>query len=263
MGEIAFVNDERTAVASLGPRANIAAASVGYADLTLAEKVAPVLDALVKESQGRMSSIRNIAVWHADPAVRASAATPPKGLLSSPAFRDGFSYLAPKKLAFDAWLVHTQLEELCELAAAFPSTQIILNHIGGPLALGPYANQRSAVFEAWGEQMARLARHSNVTVKVGGFGMPLFGFDFSSRPTPPDSQQIAIAIRPYVDKCINLFGAERCMFESNFPVDKGSFKYTTLWDAFKRLTSGRSEREVELLFSGTAVRLYKLPTIFS
>ena len=114
------------------------------------------------------------------------------------------------------------------------------------------------MFEAWGEQMARLARHSNVTVKVGGFGMPLFGFDFSSRPTPPDSQQIAIAIRPYVDKCINLFGAERCMFESNFPVDKGMFSYQVLWNGFKRLAKGCSADEKTAMFSATAERVYRL-----
>lgn len=258
LGEIDFVNCEREDVRRIAAAPDVAAASVGHADLSLGDPAGEVLDALVRESGGRVRSIRNIAVWHADPSVRASAATPPQGLLSSRSFRDGFACLGDKRLAFDAWLVHTQLDELHDLACAFPATQIVLNHIGGPLALGPYATQRASVFEAWRGQMARLARLSNVAVKVGGFGMPLFGFDFAARPQPPDSRHIADTVRPYVDACIESFGADRCMFESNFPVDKGSYNYNTLWNAFKRLTHHRRPSDIEMLFGGTAQRVYRM-----
>lgn len=258
VGEIDFVNREREDARRIDDAPHVAAAIVGHADLALGDRAGHVLDALERESGGRVRSIRNIAVWHADPSVRASAATPPRGLLSSRSFRDGFACLETKGMAFDAWLVHTQLDELHDLARAFPSTQIVLNHIGGPLALGPYATQRAAVFAAWRDQMARLARLPNVAVKLGGFGMPLFGFDFASRAMPPDSRHIADTVRPYVDACIQSFGADRCMFESNFPVDKGSYNYNTLWNAFKRLTRDRSQRDIEMLFSGTAGRIYRL-----
>lgn len=257
-GEMAFVNGEREWAQRAGAAVDIAAASVGYADLQLGERVGEVLDALTTASGRRLRSVRNIAVWHADSSVRASAATPPGNLMSRSDFREGFAVLPSRGLAFDAWLVHTQLDELHALTNAFPAVQVVLNHLGGPLALGPYASQRAAVFAAWREGMARLAALPNIAVKIGGFGMPLFGFDFAARPVPPDSTDVAQAIRPYVTACIDLFGAERCMFESNFPVDKGSFNYHTVWNAYKRLVSGRPEREIELLFSGTATRIYGL-----
>lgn len=258
IGEMDFVNRQRAAARAQDAVADVATASVGHADLSEGEGVAAVLDALVLASGYRMRSVRNISVWHADPTVRASAATPPPRLLSDPRFREGFAYLGRRGLAFDAWLVHTQLDELLELARAFPATSIILNHVGGPLALGPYATQRAQVFAAWRDAMLRLARLDNVAVKIGGFGMPLFGFEFASRPEPPGSDDIALAIAPYVDACIGAFGAGRCMFESNFPVDKGSYNYNTLWNAFKRVTRRRTDDEVESLFSGTATRLYNL-----
>jgi predicted TIM-barrel fold metal-dependent hydrolase len=261
VGEMEFVNRQRDDARARGAAADIAAASVGYADLSLGDSVSPVLDALVKRSGGRLRSVRNISVWHADPAVRASAATPPPRLLSNPAFREGLRCLIGRGLAFDAWLVHTQLEELHDLARAFPSASFVLNHVGGPLALGPYATQRAEVFAAWREQMRQLAHLPNVAVKIGGFGMPLFGFGFASRETPPDSATIAVAIAPYVDACIDAFGADRCMLESNFPVDKGSFNYNTLWNAFKRVTRKRSDREIELLFGGTATQFYQLAAL--
>ena len=258
VGEMTFVNAQRDEAKALRATADVAAASVGYADLRLADAVAPVLDALIAESDGRMRSIRNIAVWHADPTVRVSAATPPPRLLADPAFRAGFAYLARKGLAFDAWLIHTQLDELHALAQTFGDTQVVLNHVGGPLTVGPYAGQRAAVFGEWRNSMARLARLPNVAVKIGAFGMPLFGFDFHLRPSPPDSETIAAAVEPYVTACLDLFGAQRCMFESNFPVDKGSYNYNTLWNAFKRLTAARSSHEVEALFASTARRIYRI-----
>ncbi len=258
VGEMHFVNGEREEAVRRGA-GGIAAAAVGHADLRLGDAVSTVLDALLAAAHGHLRSIRNIAVWHADPAVRVSAANPPRGLMADPAFREGFACLSRKGLVFDAWLIHTQLDELADLARTFASTQIVLNHVGGPLAVGPYAGQRASVFADWREGMAKLARLPNVAVKIGGFGMPLFGFGFHLRPVPPSSAEIAEAIGPYVEACIELFGSRRCMFESNFPVDKGSFNYNTLWNAFTRLARHRSAGDVEALFAGTARSLYRLP----
>ena len=257
-GELRFALQEARAAQAAGARAALCAAMVGYADLQLGDAVQPVLERLAQVSEGRLRSIRNISVWHPDPGVRPSAATPPAGLLSDPDFVQGFGRLAAAGLGFDAWLVHTQLHELCALAARFPDTRIVLNHVGGPLDMGPYRGQRDEVFRDWHAGMRRLARHGNVSVKLGGFGMALFGFDFHQAPLPPSSEALAEAIRPYVEACIEAFGPARCMFESNFPVDKGSFGYGEFWNACKRLTAGMAPAERAALFHDTAAAFYRI-----
>lgn len=257
-GELRFALAEALDAQRKGARTRVAAALVGNADLALGTDVGCVLDRLIEVAQGRLRGIRNIAVWHADPNVRASAATPPAHLLLDPSFRKGVAQLASRGLTFDAWAIHTQLPELCDLAAALPETGIVLNHVGGPLALGPYRGHRDEVFDAWRRDITELAQRPNVFVKLGGFGMPLFGFDFECGATPPDSVGIAAKIRPYVETCIEAFGASRCMFESNFPVDKGSFGYGVLWNAYKRLAAGAGDAEKRALFHDTAERFYRL-----
>ncbi|TDV02355.1 amidohydrolase family protein [Paraburkholderia caballeronis] len=257
-GEMRFALAEAREAKALGAAADVGAAFVGNADLLRGDAVGPVLDHLIEASEGRLRSIRNIAVWHADPDVRPSAATPPARLLLDPAFRAGVAQLAPRKLAFDAWLIHTQLPELCGLAEAASDTPIVLNHIGGPLALGRYRGQRDAVFAAWRDDIRRVAQYPNVHVKLGGFGMPLFGFGFEKTALPPDSASVADAIRPYVETCIDAFGAARCMFESNFPVDKGSFGYGIAWNAFKRVSAGLPDADRAALFHDTAARFYRI-----
>ena len=106
--------------------------------------------------------------------------------------------------------------------------------------------------------MAELAKRPNITVKVGGLGMAMGWFDFYQRPSPPGSQELANAFKPWVEPCIELFGVDRCMFESNFPVDMGACDYATLWNAFKRLAAGASTAEKTALFAGTATKVYAL-----
>lgn len=257
-GEMRFAVAEARAAGALGATARVGAAFVGNVDLMLGAAAGPALDHLIEASEGRLRSIRNIAVWHADPNVRPSAATPPQSLLLNPSFQLGIAQLAQRQLAFDAWLVHTQLHELRQFADTFGQLKIVLNHLGGPLALGPYRGHRDEVFAAWREEIVKLSRHPNVHVKLGGFGMPLFGFDFESGALPPDSSKVADAIRPYVETCIEAFGASRCMFESNFPVDKGSFGYGIAWNAYKRVTAGLSDAERAALFHDTAARFYRI-----
>jgi L-fuconolactonase len=260
VGEAAFALKEAQDAAGLDNEVVVCAAIVGYADLLLGNNVRPVLLDLSDASGGRLRGIRNVAVWHPDPTVRASAATPPPHLLLNERFREGFGQLAPLGLTFDAWLIHTQIDELCDLAGAFPDTRIALNHVGGPLALGPYRSKRDEVFRDWQQSMRRLAQYPNVFLKIGGFGMPLFGFDFFRDAMPPGSVELAAAIRPYVEASIDAFGAARCMFESNFPVDKGNFSYDVVWNAYKRIVADASEAEKTALFYRTAAGFYRLQT---
>ena len=187
---------------------------------------------------------------------------PPPGLYGDAGFRQGLAQLAPLGLSFEAWQFHPQLPEVTALARAFPDTQIILNHLGGPLGVGPYSTQvpgqADTTFAQWRSHMAELATCPNVSVKLGGLGMRIGMFDHHARPAPPTSQQVADAWRPWVETAITQFGAQRCMFESNFPVDKGAASYAVLWNAFKRIAAGASADETAALFEGTARRVYKL-----
>ena len=150
------------------------------------------------------------------------------------------------------------MSELVDLARAFPGTQIVLDHVGGAIGLGPHAGKRDEVFVAWSRQLHELATCPNVHIKLGGLGMRMFGFTHHLGELPPSSEELAAAWRPYIETCIAAFGPERAMFESNFPVDKGSCSYRVLWNAFKRIAAGCSAAERAALFAGTATKLYRL-----
>ena len=256
LGETEFVNRVAEANDRAGASCRIAAAIVGNADLLLGAEVGAVLDAHLQAAPGRFKGIRNSSVYHPDPRARGSLANPPPGLLLDAQFRRGFACLAPRGLSFDAWMYHTQLSELADLAEAFPGTPIVLNHVGGPIGIGPYTGQREAVFTEWQRSMSQLARCQNVSVKLGGMGMRVFGFDFASHDQPPDSEALAQAWAPYVMACIEAFGPGRCLFESNFPVDKGSASYVVIWNAFKRITATLGADERKALFLQTAAGVY-------
>ncbi len=257
VGETEFVNGVAAMFASgnFGPT-RACAAIVSAADLRLGAKVGEVLDAHVAAGNGRFRGIRYATGWDASDEIRRTHTNPPKGLMADATWREGFAELGRRGLTFDAWLYHPQIGELADLAAAFPLTSIVLDHVGGPLGYGPYAGRHDEVFAAWKKSMAELARRQNVTVKVGGLGMPMGWFDFYQQAEPPSSQRLADAFRPWVEGCIELFGADRCMFESNFPVDKITSGYGVLWNAFKRIASGASPAEKAALFAGTAQRVY-------
>jgi predicted TIM-barrel fold metal-dependent hydrolase len=235
----------------------VCAAIVGTTDFRLAEKVDTVLEAHISAGAGRFRGIRQVTARHA--AFLATILTPPPfGLMSDKLFRIGVSRLQQFGLSLDAWLYHTQIEELRDLARAFPAVPMILNHFGGPLGIGPYENNREQVFGEWSSRIRDLATCPNVLVKLGGLGMIVHGFDFRTRTSPPSSLELSKAWRPYFETCIESFGADRCMFESNFPVDKAQCSYAVLWNAFKRIASGASAGEKAALFHGTAERIYDL-----
>jgi predicted TIM-barrel fold metal-dependent hydrolase len=259
VGEIEFANGVAAMAASggYGPT-QVCAGIVGAADLMLGDAVAPVLEAMVAAAPDRFRGIRYITASHPDQTAWGAAAGRPEGLLRAAKVREGFARLAPLGLTFDAWMYHTQLAELLEVARAFPDTPIVLNHVGGPIGLGRFEGRRDAVLADWRTQIRALAHCPNVHVKLGGMGMRLFGFGFHEGARPPTSEQLAAAWQPYVETCIEAFGAKRAMFESNFPVDKGSCGYAATWNAFKRLAAGCSADEKRWLFSGTATAVYRL-----
>jgi predicted TIM-barrel fold metal-dependent hydrolase len=259
VGETEFVNGIAAMSASGGfGSTRIASGIVSFADLALGERVGSVLDAHLAASP-RFRGIRHAAGWEASDQVRNSHTNPPPGLLGDARFRRGFAELAPRGLTFDAWLYHPQLPELTELAKAFPDTTIILDHFGGPLGIGPYTGRRAEVFAAWKAAIRALADCPNVVVKLGGLVMPLNGFGFHKREQPIGSVELAEATRDWYLHTIECFGVARCMFESNFPVDKVSVSYRVLWNSFKRLTANFSAAEQAALFHDTAVRVYQLP----
>jgi predicted TIM-barrel fold metal-dependent hydrolase len=263
VGETEFVNGAAAMSASglYGPT-RLCAGIVGFADLTLGAGVERVLEAHLRAAGDRFKGIRNSSVWDEDPSVKTVPGEIPRGLLLDGKFREGFARLARHGLSFDAWHFHHQIPDLIDLARAFPDTVIVLNHIGGPIGIRAYAGKRADVFRIWADHIAALARCPNVYVKLGGMGMNVMGFgfdDYDRHKVPVSSETLAAAWRPSIEHCIGAFGVDRCMFESNFPVDKGTCSYAVLWNAFKRLAAGYSPAEKQALFSATARRAYRLP----
>jgi predicted TIM-barrel fold metal-dependent hydrolase len=259
VGEVEFINGVAAVCASgYCGRTRVCSGIVGHADLTLGARVEPVLNALARAGGDRFRGIRHITAWDADTALNLPAWPGPPKLLADKSFREGFAVLTRHGLCFDSWIYHPQIDELADLAGAFPDTRIVLNHVGGPLGIGPYRGKRDEVFARWAASIKALAAHQNVYVKVGGLGQIVNGLGFNERSEPPSSQTLAASIRPYVETCIGAFGASRSMFESNFPVDKVSYSYPVFWNACKLLTKSVSAAEKADLFSGTATRFYRL-----
>ena len=257
LGETEFVTGVAAMSASggFGPT-RACAAMVGNVNLLLGSHVEPILEAHLAASGGRFHAIRFSTAWDADERVHKTV--PRAELLADPQFREGFQCLGRFGIAFDAWVYHPQLGEVARLAAAFPHTPIVLNHFGSPILGGPYAGRSEEVFAAWRAGMTALARHDNVSVKLGA--LPVLRSGAARQAGGPlSSEEIASAWRPFVEVCIEQFGANRCMFESNFPVQKRWCSYAVLWNACKRLAAGASTDEKSALFSGTAARVYRLP----
>ena len=259
VGEIEFANGVAAMSASGGyGRPRVCAGIVGHADLALGGDVARVLEAMIVSGGGRFRGIRFISASDPEMGLWGAALGRPQGLLLDPRVREGFARLAPLGLSFDAFMYHPQLGDLLDLARAFPETPICLNHVGGAIGLGRYKGKRDEVFADWSGRIRALAACPNVHVKLGGLGMRMFGFDVHAGDLPPGSEELATLWRPYVETCIDAFGSRRAMFESNFPVDKGSYGYGVFWNACKRLAHGASASEKADLFHGTASRFYRL-----
>lgn len=259
VGEVEFVNG-MAAMSASGRYGNtkICAGIIGHANLMLGDDVKPVLEALIAAGNGRFRGIRHGVCWDTGKAASFGRRKVPEHQVLDPTFRKGFAHLSKLGLTFESWQFHPQLPDAIDLVRAFPETNIIVNHCGGVLHLPPHTD-RKAVFETWRGHIHELAKASpNVTMKVGGLGMLYSDWDFHVRDVPPTSAEIANVWRPYVDECIAAFGVERCMMESNFPVDKQSCGYGVLWNALKRITKDYSAAEKAALYRDTAARVYRL-----
>ena len=257
LGETEFVASVAEEAASRSDvHTNINAAIASHADLTFGESVAEVLEAHIELGKGRFRGIRHGTSHDPSPVIPAYR-DQGSGVMMTPKFREGFAQLRRLDLTFDAWLFHPQLGELADLARSFPDVTIILDHIGAPLGVGPYEGRRSEIMEIWKRSIAEVAQNENVFVKVGGCGMPNYGNGWHERDTPIGSAELAEATAPYYLHVIEQFGVERCMFESNFPVDKASYSYNVMWNSFKRIVADFSDSEKAALFHDTATRAYR------
>ena len=256
VGEVEFIQGLAAASASgiYGP-GRAAAAIVGHADLKLGEAVEPVLEALQAASPNRFHGIRHNVTWSPDPAL---ANRETEGIMANGRFREGAKVLTRMGLTLDTMVSFPQLPELADFAKAVPDVTIILNHIGGGNRVGIYAGRDDEVVAAWRQGIAAVAACPNVTVKLGGMGMVRWGFDWHTRDVPIGSEELAESMSPWMTYCIEHFGPDRCMFESNFPPDKVSFSYNIMYNAFKRLSKGYSDSERAAMFHDTAARVYRI-----
>jgi len=258
VGETQFVVENTSEVGADTSDTRIAAGIVAWADLMQPAEAARTLDGHIEAGQGRLRGVRFNVVWHDvhSTVAHAGRATTPH-MLSDDRYRAGLREVARRDLTYDVWLYHQQLSELAETLDAVPELTFVLDHLGGPVPDGATPASRSAIFDDWRDGLAEVARRPNVVLKVGGVGMPVYGFGFQDVERPGFAA-LADAWRPYVDVAMETFGPDRCMFESNFPIDKQSFGYDSLWNAFKLLTADYSPDERAALFSGTATRVYGL-----
>ncbi|MCU1597693.1 MAG: amidohydrolase [Glaciihabitans sp.] len=260
IGETEYAAGAGIAVDASDATARVCAGIVASASLTDLDHLDALLDAHERVADGRLRGVRHTGAWDASPEIPNGRVNPPQGLYRDDLFNRGFARLAERGLSFDAWVYHPQLGDVAELAARNPDTTIIVNHSGGPLGAGPYAVDRAATFADWQRGIRALAQQPNVVIKIGGLGMRVGPLSSTPRfeNTDEDTDALAEAIRPYVDTCIDAFGAGRSMFESNFPMDLPSYGYDTIWSAFELLARDYSDAERSLLFAQNANRVYRL-----
>ena len=250
--------DARAREATASPDGVQIVAMIGDAWLVNgADRVAETLDAHL-EASPLFRGVRDMGIWDPSPEIARVDYATHGDWYGEDRFRAGFAEVAKRGLVFDGYQYHTQLPSLAALARAFPDTTIVVDHLGAPLGDGPYAGKADEIFPDWQAKLARVAECPNAVIKLGGLAMPWNGFGWERRSTPPSSDEFVTTYARYYDFAIQTFGPDRCMFESNFPVDKLSLSYDVLWNGFKKLAAGYSEDEKEALFGGTARRVYRV-----
>lgn len=259
VGETDFMHALAERSAQSGARARIAHGIISYADFNLGTRVAATLEGHLAASPAHFRGIRHMTRWHEAAEDMDIPPRSPRGLMADARWREGFAQLSKYALPFDAWFVFTQYDELVDLARAFPDQTIVINHLGGVSGSGPYTGKRDGeVFEAWKKGVAAAAACPNVLMKLGGLGQPRVGFGWERREKPPGSEELARAYAPWYRHCIEQFGPQRCMFESNFPVERASCSYTVLWNTYKRITAEFTPEEKTALMHDNAARVYRL-----
>jgi predicted TIM-barrel fold metal-dependent hydrolase len=258
VGEIEFANGVAAMSASgaFGD-AGICSAIVGGVDLRTGSAVGEVLEAHLVAGGGRYRGVRSPVIHDEDETILGPGYEP--DVLMSASFRQGFDELGKRGLSCDVLALEPQLPQVVDLAHVFPETSIIVNHGGLPVHVGRYAGQRDASFARWRENIYLLAKCPNVFMKLGGFGVPFGAFESFMKSPRSSSMILAEEWKPYIETCIESFGADRCMFASNFPIDSSTGTYSSLWNAFKLLAAGATPAEKTALFSGTAARVYRIP----
>ena len=256
VGEVEFV-DAIAAASSTGQYGpgQAAAGIIGRADLKLGEGVRPVLEALQAASPNRFRGIRHSVGWDPHPEVEDREI---ERCLANQGYRSGAQVLSEMGLCLETSMYFPQMAELAEFAKALPDLTIVLNHLGGLMRVGPYGDRDDEVMASWRSGIDALGACPNVIMKLGGVGMPRIGFDWHERAKPVGSEEMAQSIAPYMNYSIEKFGPNRCMFESNFPVDKVSFSYNVMYNAFKLVSKGYSASERADMFHDTAVRVYRI-----
>jgi predicted TIM-barrel fold metal-dependent hydrolase len=261
VGETMFVAEQAAAASAGGDdgRSVEIGAIVSFANMLLGEAVEEVLAAHDGAGNGLFRGIRHAVTHDPDPEVPGSHSGSTEGMMDTPEFHAGVATLGRMGFSFDSWMYHPQLPQLTRLARANPDTTIILDHLGGPVGIGSYADRRDEAMADWRASMTELATCDNVNVKVGGIGMDnYYGTGWSDRPTPPTSDDVVAHWADRVHFCIDTFGPGRCMMESNFPVDRQTLSYPVLWNGLQKMAARYSDAEQDLLFSGTATRVYGL-----
>ena len=257
LGETEFVLGQEAKLAALRGRPTITGI-IGFADLTRGHAAADVLAAHIDAGGGRFKGVRHAVAWDASPDIVNHQRNPPPALLRDPRFAAGVSVLGEMGLTYDVWLYHRQLPEIIDLARAVPGTTIIVDHLGAPLGLGPYAGKREEVWRYCRAQLTEFAKLPNARIKLGGIGMTILGNGWHRQPAPPSSLDIGAQWGDQIRWCIDTFGPQRALFESNFPPDRRSCSYRTLWNAYKRIAEPYSAAERDWLFHDTAVAVYGL-----
>ncbi|AHK31678.1 hypothetical protein OPAG_05020 [Rhodococcus opacus PD630] len=255
VGETEYV---AAAAGSSSAGVDVAAGIVGFADLTLGAAVEPVLTGHMAAGRGRFRGVRFSTGWNASPEIANTQSGKRPGMLREAKILDGARVLARNSLTLDAWLFHTQLDDVAALADAVPDLKVVVNHSGGPLGYGRYASDQSGQFDQWRDGIRQVAKRPNVWCKIGGLVARGAMYDYLTAPEPPGSDELARLWSPWLEVCAEEFGAKRCMFESNFPVDKMGTSYRVLWNAYKRFASSASREERELMFGGSARKFYSL-----
>jgi L-fuconolactonase len=253
VGETAFV----TAEAERSGR-QVMGGIVAHADLRDAGNLDVVLDAHEAAGNGRFRGIRHAGSHALHPEALMIPGRAPAGLYADAEFRSGVARLGERGLSYDTWHYHYQNRDFLELARAVPGTTMVLDHFGTPLGVGPYELEREHIFAQWKTDIADIARCENVVAKIGGLAMPDNGFDWHTAERPPTSDEFVEAQGRYYLHTIEQFGPQRCMFESNFPVDRLSLSYRTVWNAFKKLVADFSPDERDAMLRGTAALVYRL-----
>jgi L-fuconolactonase len=259
LGETEFANG----IAAMSASGNygacrVASGIMAYVDLRLGDRVRRILEAHIAAAGPRLKGVRNATAWDAYPVMGVALDPARSEWLMNPNVPNALAALGSLGLVFESWIFHTQLSQLARLADACPTVTIVLGHLGTPILTGPYASRRNAVFSDWKRGILELSRRPNIVVKLGGLGMSFVEPGLSNRKPQAGSAELARHWQPYLETCIESFGAQRCMFESNFPPDRATCSYGTLWNVFKRIAARYSAEEKAALFSGTARRVFRI-----